>query len=334
MNQQFLIRASIGTAAVLGLRSVLMDTKPTTAYLMMYHPDGCTANCQFCPQARDSSGNKEKLSRVQWPKFTLNAVVKGLTASFHQSQLKRACLQVLNYPNNFRDITYILQQIHDSCAIPISLSCYPLSPDELQVLSKIGLQRIGIPLDGATEEIFRKVKGEEAGGPYTWDNQWRGLMDAVKVLGRGRVSTHLIIGLGETEKEAIQFIQRCIDAGILVGLFAFTPIDDTPLGEVDQPALDVYRRIQLVRYLMVINKLQMKDIMFGSADQIIQLNYDKKALLQIVKSGHPFETSGCPHCNRPYYNERPGGPLYNFPRLLTDAEGNRIWSTLKVLVND
>ncbi|MCW3977503.1 MAG: radical SAM protein, partial [Candidatus Bathyarchaeota archaeon] len=25
-------------------------------------------------------------------------------------------------------------------------------------------------------------------------------------------------------------------------------------------------------------------------------------------------TSGCPGCNRPYYNERPGGPLYNYPR--------------------
>ena len=36
-----------------------------------------------------------------------------------------------------------------------------------------------------------------------------------------------------------------------------------------------------------------------------------------------FETSGCPGCNRPYYNERPGGMLYNYPRPLTAAEAAR-----------
>ena len=33
-----------------------------------------------------------------------------------------------------------------------------------------------------------------------------------------------------------------------------------------------------------------------------------------------FRTSGCPGCNRPYYNERPGQIPYNYPRPPTPAE--------------
>ena len=45
-------------------------------------------------------------------------------------------------------------------------------------------------------------------------------------------------------------------------------------------------------------------------------DYKSDSLLQ---SGDPFTTSGCPGrdgkvaCNRPYGNERPSGPIRNFP---------------------
>jgi len=38
------------------------------------------------------------------------------------------------------------------------------------------------------------------------------------------------------------------------------------------------------------------------------------------RRGEAFQTSGCPGCNRPYYNERPGGFIYNYPRPLSAAE--------------
>jgi len=40
-------------------------------------------------------------------------------------------------------------------------------------------------------------------------------------------------------------------------------------------------------------------------------------------TGEAFRTSGCPGCNRPYYNERPSGPFYNYPRGLTEEEARR-----------
>jgi biotin synthase-related radical SAM superfamily protein len=43
-------------------------------------------------------------------------------------------------------------------------------------------------------------------------------------------------------------------------------------------------------------------------------------LKEILSSGAAFQTSGCKDCNRPYYNERPSGPLYNYPRPLSQEE--------------
>ena len=69
-------------------------------------------------------------------------------------------------------------------------------------MKKAGVDRLGIALDAATEAIFVKVKGKDAGGSYTWENQFSQLKDAIAVFGKGDVSTHVIVGLGETEKEA------------------------------------------------------------------------------------------------------------------------------------
>ena len=113
------------------------------------------------------------------------------------------------------------------------------------------MDRIGIALDAATEKLFSEVKGSAAGGPYNWEDQFKLLREAVEVFGKENVSTHLIVGLGETEKEAVSIIQRCVDMGVLPALFAFTPIRGTTLESKPQPPVESYRRIQLARYLIV-----------------------------------------------------------------------------------
>jgi biotin synthase len=40
----------------------------------------------------------------------------------------------------------------------------------------------------------------------------------------------------------------------------------------------------------------------------------------VLADGEAFRTAGCPACNRPFYNERPGGTMYNYARELTADE--------------
>jgi biotin synthase len=144
------------------------------------------------------------------------------------------------------------------------------------------------------------------------------------------VSTHLIVGLGEIEREMVEIIQQCVDMGVLPALFAFTPIPGTTLENYSQPTVPQYRRIQLARHLIFRGVSSYENMSFGEEGCISDFGVDKDILIKTIQAGEPFLTSGCPNCNRPYYNEKPSGPIYNYPRSLTKKETLQIVQELKV----
>jgi biotin synthase len=314
------IRVSLGSAVVLGLADAKLDAAPTTAYLMTYRQEKCTANCGFCPQARGSSTRADMLSRVSWPAYLTQEVLKGIVDAAGNSKIKRVCIQALNYPQVFTDLHVIVRAVSHSAKVPISVSCQPLNIENMRQLADAGAERIGIPLDGATREAFDKTKGVGAAGPYSWKRQWQLLSRAKGVFGEGRVSTHLIVGLGETDEEMVRAIQKCVDMAVLPALFAFTPIPGTALGNQAQPQIANYRRIQTARHLILHRIARYEDMSFDENGLVTDFGIGKKRLTMIVRKGEPFLTSGCPDCNRPFYNEKSSGPIYNFPRELTPAE--------------
>jgi biotin synthase len=284
---------------------------------MTYKKGKCTANCSFCPQARESRGRADMLSRVSWPAFKTEKVLESLSAA--NGSIRRVCIQALNYPKVFVHLLALVKAVKERVNIPVSISCQPLSVENLRLLAEAGVERVSIPIDAATEELFNKIKGMEAGGPYDWKKQFELLSKAVKIFGRGRVSTHLIVGLGETEEEMVKIIQQCVDMGVLPALFAFTPVPGTLLEKNAQPQVQSYRRIQVARHLIV-HKITKYENMSFNEGCIIDFGVEKEKLMKTIRSGKPFLTSGCPNCNRPYYNEKPGGPIYNYPRKLAEKE--------------
>ena len=110
------------------------------------------------------------------------------------------------------------------------------------------------------------------------NSQFRMLTEAVAVFGKGNVSTHVIVGLGETEKEAAQIIQRCVDMSVLPALFAFTPIRGTTLEKNSPPTIESYRRIQLARYLIVKGLARADDMRFDGEGKIEGFGVTKETL--------------------------------------------------------
>jgi len=324
------IRVSTGSATVLGLQNGLLDAAPTTAYLMTYHEGKCAANCAFCPQARGSQSSAEHLSRVKWPSYPTAIILERLEKIVRDGRIQRVCIQTLNYPSSFGDVCAIVKALKAVISVPVSVSCQPLNAENMWLLARAGVDRIGIALDGATETLFDKVKGVSAGGPYRWRDVRTLLRVAVGVFGEGNVSTHLIVGLGETEKEMVQSVQECVDMGVLPALFAFTPIRGTALAARSPPDLCAYRRLQLSRYLIVTGVVRSEDMLFDKGGMVEDFGVSRSKLLSIVERGLPFLTSGCPGCNRPFYNETPSGPLYNFPRSIQHRELREIRRELRL----
>ncbi|MHA1689913.1 MAG: radical SAM protein, partial [Promethearchaeota archaeon] len=289
------IRVSTGTAALLGLNLRKFKILPSTCYFMTYHESRCSANCGFCPQAREAKASLDKLSRIIWPVFSFDEVLNKMKKSRASSKIKRICLQVINYKNFLADVYEIIYNLKKITKIPISVALPPVSINALNELENLGVDRVGIALDCATPELFDKIKGKSAKAPYSWENHMIMLKEALKIF-PNRVSTHLIVGMGETEQDIITQIFQLKKMQVLVSLFAFTPIKGTQLENLEQPSLVTFRKIQLARYLIFNDNKTINDFIFNSKGKLIKIKINKEQLKEITDEGNAFLTTGCPGC--------------------------------------
>jgi biotin synthase len=118
------------------------------------------------------------------------------------------------------------------------------------------------------------------------------------------------VGLGETESQVVRLLKDLHSIGVTVGLFAFTPVPGTKMAGVQKPLLEHYRSLQLARFLIFSD--YDSDFTFNEKGQISGFGYTGEELMGFVTPS-AFRTSGCAGCNRPYYNERPGEVMYNYP---------------------
>ncbi|MBP1911186.1 radical SAM protein [Thermococcus stetteri] len=292
------IRVSYGTAIAMGLIRAKLLARPTTAYLMTYWPGRCSNDCAFCAQARSSRADLEKLSRVVWPAFRLEEVLEGLK----EGNFARICLQTIDYPGMVEDVFDLLEAFSD-LKLPASVSITPVDSETLERFKELGVDYIGVGLDVASERLFKEIKPD-----LSWEEVWDFAERVVDVFGHGKALIHVIVGLGETDRELVDTVIRARELGADLSLFAFTPIKGTRLENMEPPSLERYRRIQLAEYLVSTGK---EDAIVFDGDSIKGFRLLEDEVAKIPPT--VFMTHGCPGCNRPYYNERPGKEPYNYP---------------------
>lgn len=334
------IRVSIGSAVKLGLKNIALDVAPTNCHLLTYHPSGCEGNCGFCPQSRytykklnQMEDSQEFLSRVMWPDFSFKRVLSVFEDEFSsfsidETGFQRICLQSLNYDGFKDDVFEITEALSSVTSIPISLAIPPVPLNYLKIYKDAGIDRICFAIDACREDLFTDVKGETHGGPYRWDEHLKLLKQAVEIFDRRRVTTHLIVGLGETECDALKFISFMKGMGVLTGLFAFYPIKNTRFSDRRRPSLSKFRKIQLGKYLIDSGRKSFTDFTFTPEGSVSSFGINGKLLRDIIDLSTPFETSGCPGCNRPFYTSSPREEQYNYPRPLKFNEKEMVFNEL------
>lgn len=300
------IRLSVGSAMILGLKPVKADVLPSTVYTML--GELCIGRCRFCTQSADNKADKKFLSRVTWPEFDFNSVLDRIK---NTGNARRICIQTLKYPDLMADMFILVRAIKKISDLPISVCINPLDKRLLLQLKNLGVDRVGIGLDCASQRIFNEMKPG-----FSWDCYNHFLVDVAEVF--GTVAVHLIVGLGETDEELVKQFQRMTDMNCSVSLFAFTPVKGTNLP-FSSPEIGRYRALQLARYLIVHNLARFSDMHFENG-KIKSINISPTVPESIINSGEGFETSGCPGCNRPMYNERPRGAIYNYSAPLSKDE--------------
>ncbi|SHJ67545.1 biotin synthase [Anaerobranca californiensis DSM 14826] len=300
------IRVSAGTAHQLKLKEIKCDELPTTGYLMDHHR--CKKSCAFCSQSSVSQGPSHRLSRVTWPEFPLETLKEVLRGNH---PLKRLCLQVTQYRGVLEETVEKIKKIKESSPLPLCISGGARSLEDVEKLLEAGVDKVSIAIDAVNPKIFAEIK----------KGDWFKVKELILTGAQkfpGRISTHVIAGLGETPREMVDFLHEVHNAKVSVALFAFTPIKGTPMEKVSPPDITYYRRVQLINYCYK-EGIPLK-VEFDNKGQFSKIGENLEDILKIIGDGKAFQTSGCEHCNRPYYNEKPGKTMYNYPRPLKEEE--------------
>lgn len=317
------VRTSLAAAMTLGFKNgwFYRDARLPCINLLLTYSSGCAGNCGYCglSMRRPGEYTDKSFIRVEWPTIHIDDIIKEI--SQRMDRIKRVCISMITNTKAIRDTIDITNRIKNSIDIPVSLLISPtiLEKDHLLQFKKNGADRLGIAIDCATPELFEQIRGKGVKGPHDWEKYWNCYEEAIDVFGKRMVGVHLIVGLGETEREMVKIIQRSYDLGGCTHLFSFFPEKDSNLSNHPQPPIGQYRRIQLARYLIDEGMIRCEDFKFDESGKIIEFGMSDEKLASVVHEGTPFMTSGCPGedgvvaCNRPYANCVPGPEIRNFP---------------------
>ncbi len=319
------VRLSTAAAVTLGFQrgKFYRNAKLGCINLLMEYDQGCRANCLYCGQASGVAEGPEckSLIRVAWPSYPLREVIAATRRAAERDPfIQRVCVSALTTPEAPKDLVQIIQAVREGTGLRVSTLITPtvFTSADMARIRAAGAENITVAVDAATHELFDALRGSGAGGAHLWARYMDGIADAVAVMGNGAraVGVHLIIGLGESEKEAARFIQACYDCGARVHLFSFYPEKKAALQRRSQPPLSQYRRIQLARHLIDSGLSRYEQMRFENG-RLADFGLPWGEVLAVLRQGTPFMTTGCTGCNRPYANETPTqaleGKLRNYP---------------------
>jgi len=333
------MRMSLAAAMTLGFQPGLFyrDARLHCVNLLFTYGAGCAARCSYCglSGARPGDRSGKSFIRVSWPSYLLDDIVEAI--SKRRERVKRICISMLTNKRSTGDTKEVCARLRSSFDIPVSLLISPtiLKSGDLRDFKDVGADKIGVAIDLATPELFDRFRGTGVGGPHRWETYWRCLSDAVAIFGEGNAGSHFMVGMGETEKEMCEAIQKVKDVGGRTHLFSFFPEAGSAMANDPQPPVGQYRRVQLARFLIDRGVSSAGRFVYGLGGRIEDYGISAEALDEAVDSGEPFRTSGCEGydgevaCNRPYANSRPGPGIRNYPFRPDEADVRRIRIQMK-----
>jgi biotin synthase len=286
------------------MRDIRMAAVPTTAYLMT--SSSCIGDCAYCGQGRGAVGDHSHLSRINWPEVGENQLVEAFIT--HPGVFQRVCFQTTASHGVLRQLLVLVPRIHEASCVPISVSYRVTRHEEADQLFDAGVQRIGVAIDCCSKRLHPQLRGGSLAESVTLVKDLAGRYP-------GRISTHLIIGLGEEEMEAAELMLELHHAGVLVSLFAFSPVRGTRMEHRAPPALVSYRKLQLLLGLLDWQEQERFCVAYDARKSIHGLGLSEAQIRLFLGRHFVFVTHGCPGCNRPFYTEVPDGTMFNFPNV-------------------
>lgn len=166
--------------------------------------DRCIFNCAFCNLPKD--GLLKEYGKEKFVKLILKGV-KG-------SKVHAIALTAGVYPNNteiIQKMCYIVENIkEEDSGVTIGVEACIFKVGEILSLKKAGADEIKINIQIPDKILFEKICPE-----FNYEYVLKRLKKAVEIFGKGKVTSNIIFGLGESDRSVIQCIEKLAEIGVV-----------------------------------------------------------------------------------------------------------------------
>ena len=297
--------------------------------LLLTYPEGCRANCAYCGLARHREAARDyadrNFIRVDWPAAALDDIIDRVAAAGEASPFERMCISMITHPRSDADAKTVLARWTSRIPrdrIPVSILSNPttLTRADVADFHALGADIFTVALDACNADVFERTRGRAVDGPQSWSKYWEVFGHAAELFGPERIGMHLVVGLGESDRDVLDVCRRLVAVGGHSHLFCFYPERGSLMDHLPSPPRSRWRRLQLARYLVEYAGHDFAALRFDADGALVDLGFDDDRLEPMVASGIPFRTSGCPGkqradvsaCDRPY-GDSPPSDIASFP---------------------
>jgi radical SAM protein (TIGR04043 family) len=224
------------------------DVLATTVMQTCIRYGDTKTSCQFCAIGQTLEGDRTIARK------TPDQLAEVAEAAVRLDGVKH--LVMTTGTPNLRDrgaayLTECATTVKSRVNLPIQAQCEP--PDDFawfERMSNAGVDSLGMHLEAVEPEVRNRIMPGKATVPI--DYYFEAFAAAVKVFGRGQVSTYLLAGLGDRLESLVEMSDRLIQIGVYPFVVPFIPITGTPLSQHPVPnskwMYSLYQKIgQLLR---------------------------------------------------------------------------------------
>ncbi len=341
------VQMSTAAALTLGIMSGKMYRCECTRCLnlLLTYPEGCRANCAYCGLARHREAERDyadrNFIRVDWPAVPLDMTIDIVAKAGESTPFHRMCISMITHPRSDADTVTVLKKWTariDPGTLPVSILSNPttMTREDVERLHELGADIFTVALDAATPEIFERTRGKGVQSPHSWQKYWQILMDAREIFGPQKFGAHIIVGMGETERDVLELVQKLVDLGGHSHMFCFFPEKGSLMDHLPATPRDQWRRVQLARYLIDYRGGRVENMKFDEAGRVTDYGFPQSEIDQVVGEGVAFRTSGCPGkfaddvsaCDRPY-GDSPPSNIASYPFQPNKIDLRKIRKQLK-----
>jgi hypothetical protein len=190
-----------------------VEIRPTLAHApeqAFYNLDTeCIYNCKFCTSPR--------LDRRITKGLDPDKVVSLILQAAERPEMKAVALTsaVVRDPQSTVDrLAHVIARVREKLpTMPIGVEPYIDSLEQVDQLKRAGADEIKLNIETYDRELFQKVCGEQ-------DFDWilTVIEHAGKVFGRGKVTSNIIVGMGESDQNVLDGVEALARLGCVATL--------------------------------------------------------------------------------------------------------------------